>query len=139
VHHPLRHAARRISFCAYNTGIGWRKIIENIYKNATVAESYRTHGKHEIYAKGKSVQLEMKQHSLHVNPANGARVRPKDHDIPMTAAEEEKARRTAAWEAQQARKIYEELVLKKPAPELVQIGGTKPVEAEAEKVSVQPD
>jgi uncharacterized radical SAM superfamily Fe-S cluster-containing enzyme len=133
---PYATQLGEISFCAYNTGIGWRKIIENMYKNATVAEWYRTHGKHEIYAKGKSVQLEMKQHSLHVNPADAARVRSKDHDIPMTAAEEEKARRKAAREAQQARQVYEELVLKKPTPELVQIGGTKPVEAEAEKVSV---
>jgi uncharacterized radical SAM superfamily Fe-S cluster-containing enzyme len=27
-----------ISFCAYNTGIGWRNIIENMHQNATVAK-----------------------------------------------------------------------------------------------------
>ena len=47
-----------ISFCAYNTGVGWRQIIENMHKNATVAEWYKNHGKHEIYAKGKNVDLE---------------------------------------------------------------------------------
>jgi hypothetical protein len=42
----------------------------------------------------------------------------------MTAAEEEKKRRKLAWEAQQARQLYEELVLKKSAPQLVQIGSS---------------
>ncbi len=50
---PYATQQGEISFCAYNTGIGWRKIIENMYKNATVAQWYKTHGKHEIYAKGK--------------------------------------------------------------------------------------
>jgi hypothetical protein len=40
----------------------------------------------------------------------------------MTAAEEERQRRKTAWEAQQARQYYEEIVLKKPKGELVQIG-----------------
>ena len=30
-----------ISFCAYNTGVGWRNIIEKMKANATVAEWYR--------------------------------------------------------------------------------------------------
>ncbi len=131
-----------ISFCAYNTGIGWRNIIENMHKNATVAEWYKSHGKHEIYAKGKNVGLENYEHTLYVNAEDASRVREKEHDIPMTAAEEVKMRRKAAWEAQQARALYEELVLKKPAPQLVQIGAPKPAastektEAEAEKVTV---
>src|SRR5882757_5064049 len=53
-----------ISFCAYNTGVGWRNIIENMHKNATVAEWYKNHGKHEIYAKGKNVPGISKKHSL---------------------------------------------------------------------------
>ncbi len=111
-----------ISFCAYNTGIGWRKIIETMYKNATVAQWYRTHGKHEIYAKGRKVDLEAYEHSLKIDPVDAARVRPKEHDIPMTAAEEDRLRRKKAWEeAQKVRQIYEELVLKKPQPQVVQI------------------
>jgi uncharacterized radical SAM superfamily Fe-S cluster-containing enzyme len=140
---PYATQQGEISFCAYNTGIGWRKIIENMYKNATVAEWYKTHGKHEIYARGKKVQLENYEHSLYVNSEDANRVRKhSDDDIPMTAAEEEKRRRKAAWEAQQARALYEELVLKKKAPELVQIGGAKSPgstvvaqPAEAEKVN----
>jgi len=112
-----------ISFCAYNTGIGWRKIIETMHKNATVAQWYRTHGKHEIYARGRSVDLESYEHSLNVDPHDAARVRPREHDIPMTAAEEDRLRRKKAWEeAQKVRAIYEELVLKKPQTPVVQIG-----------------
>ncbi|MBI1941272.1 MAG: radical SAM protein [Acidobacteria bacterium] len=132
---PYATQLGEISFCAYNTGIGWRNIIENMYKNASVAEWYRTHGKHEIYAKGKAVQLGSTEHSLRVNPVDAARVRSKQHDVPMTAADEEKARRKAAWEAQQARQLYEEMVLKKPKADLVQIGSVKAT-AEPEKVSV---
>ena len=29
-----------ISFCAYNTGVGWRQIIENMHKTAGLAEWY---------------------------------------------------------------------------------------------------
>ncbi|MGH9353040.1 MAG: radical SAM protein, partial [Terriglobia bacterium] len=134
---PYATQQGEISFCAYNTGIGWRKIIENMHKNATVAEWYKTHGKHEIYARGKKVNLENYEHSLHVDAEDASRVREREHDIPMTAAEEDRARRKAAFEAQQARQLYEELVLKKSAPELVQIGNTAPKPAaqpEPEKV-----
>jgi uncharacterized radical SAM superfamily Fe-S cluster-containing enzyme len=47
---PYATQMGEISFCAYNTGIGWRQIVENMYKNATVAEWYRDHGKHPVYA-----------------------------------------------------------------------------------------
>lgn len=45
-----------ISFCAYY-GSGWRKVIEHQSRTATLAEWHRTHGRHEIYAKGKMVDL----------------------------------------------------------------------------------
>jgi uncharacterized radical SAM superfamily Fe-S cluster-containing enzyme len=133
---PYATQQGEISFCAYNTGIGWRKILENMYKNASVAEWYKTHGKHEIYAKGKEVKLDTADHSLLVNAEDAARVRVLE-DVPQTAADEDKMRRKAAWEAQQAaqvRQVYEEMVLKKPKSELVQIGAT--VKAEEEKVTV---
>ncbi len=134
---PYATQLGEISFCAYNTGIGWRNIIENMYKNASVSEWYKTHGKHTIYAAGKEVALDTKQHSLTVNAEDAARVRNLSHDVPLTAAEEDKARRKAAWEAKQAtqaRELYEEMVLKKPKSELVQIGA--PTKAEEEKVTV---
>ncbi len=46
-----------ISFCAYNTGVGWRNIIEKMKANATVAEWYREKGRHPIYAKNQNLPL----------------------------------------------------------------------------------
>ena len=117
-----------ISFCAYNTGIGWRNIIENMHKNATVAEWYKTHGRHEIYAKGRNVNLSSYEHSLVIDADDAARVRHIEHDIPVTAAEENRLRRKKALEEQaKVRAIYEELVLKKPQPTIVQIGTTSDI------------
>jgi uncharacterized radical SAM superfamily Fe-S cluster-containing enzyme len=121
---PYATQQGEISFCAYNTGIGWRKIIENMYKNATVAQWYKEHGKHDIYAKGKAVGLDTYEHSLVINEEDAARVRSVDHDVPITAAEENRARRRAEFLKEEARvrKIYEELVLKQAPQEVVQIG-----------------
>jgi uncharacterized radical SAM superfamily Fe-S cluster-containing enzyme len=46
-----------ISFCAFNTGVGWRNIIEKMKANATVAEWYKNHGRHPVYAKNKDLAL----------------------------------------------------------------------------------
>ena len=121
---PYATQQGEISFCAYNTGIGWRKIIENMYKNATVAQWYKEHGKHEIYAKGRAVGLDTYEHSLVIDAEDAARVRSVDHDVPVTASEENRARRRAEFLKEEARvrKIYEELVLKQAQPEVVQIG-----------------
>ena len=58
-----------ISFCAYNTGVGWRNIIEKMKANATIAEWYSTHGKHAVYAKDQRLpiiegELSVKEHEL---------------------------------------------------------------------------
>ena len=121
---PYATQQGEISFCAYNTGIGWRKIIENMYKNATVAQWYKEHGKHEIYAKGRAVSLDTYEHSLVIDAEDAARVREVDHEVPVTAAEENRARHRADFLKEEARvrKIYEELVLKQAQPEVVQIG-----------------
>ena len=50
---PYATQMGEISFCAYNTGVGWRQIVENMYQNATVAEWNREHGKHAVYANPK--------------------------------------------------------------------------------------
>jgi hypothetical protein len=47
---PYATQMGEISFCAYNTGVGWRHIVEKMYQNATVADWYREHGKHPVYA-----------------------------------------------------------------------------------------
>ncbi len=55
---PYATQMGEISFCAYNTGVGWRQIVEKMYQNASVAEWYREHGKHPVYANPrKSVPL----------------------------------------------------------------------------------
>jgi tetraether lipid synthase len=127
---PYATQQGEISFCAYNTGVGWRQIIENMHKNATVAEWYKNHGKHEIYAKGKNVNLETFEHSLVIDANDASRVRHLEHDIPLTAAEEDRIRRKKAQALQEqakVRAIYEELVLKKPQPTVVQIGSVQDI------------
>jgi tetraether lipid synthase len=47
---PYATQMGEISFCAYNTGVGWRQIVEKMHHNATVAEWYKAHGKHAVYA-----------------------------------------------------------------------------------------
>ncbi|HRV07180.1 MAG TPA: radical SAM protein [Acidobacteriota bacterium] len=102
-----------ISFCAYNTGHGWRNIIEHMHMNATVAEWYKTHGRHQIHAGGKKLDLESYEHSLELRPEDVHRVRQRPTDIPMTAREEKLLRRRAAREAATVREYYDEEVLKK--------------------------
>ncbi len=46
-----------ISFCAYNTGVGWRHIVEKMLANATVADWYKQYGRHKVYAKGQDFPL----------------------------------------------------------------------------------
>ncbi len=47
---PYATQMGEVSFCAYNTGVGWRHIVEKMHQNATVAEWYREHGRHAVYA-----------------------------------------------------------------------------------------
>jgi hypothetical protein len=53
-----------ISFCAYNTGVGWRQIIENMHKTANLGEWYEEHGRHAVYAAGHDVPGIARKHSL---------------------------------------------------------------------------
>ena len=92
-----------ISFCAYNTGIGWRNIIENMHQNATVAKWYEEHGRHEIFARGKEVELTEKVHDMVLNPIDLTRPNKPEMEGPKTAHEE----------AVMMRKLYQEIVLKK--------------------------
>jgi len=92
-----------ISFCAYNTGIGWRNIIENMHQNATVAKWYQEHGRHEIFAGGKSVPMADQTHNLVLNEVDLTRPHKPQMEGPKTAHEE----------ALMMRKLYQEMVLKK--------------------------
>jgi uncharacterized radical SAM superfamily Fe-S cluster-containing enzyme len=54
---PYATQMGEISFCAYNTGVGWRKILEEMFKTATLSDWYKTKGRHTVYARGKNVPL----------------------------------------------------------------------------------
>src|SRR5258706_4552857 len=64
---PYATQQGEISFCAYNTGVGWRNIIEKMHMTATLTKWYDEHGRHEIFAGGKSVELNSTAHSLKLN------------------------------------------------------------------------
>jgi len=55
---PYATQEGEISFCAYNTGIGWRNIIEKMHMTATLTKWYEENGRHEIFAGGKRVNLD---------------------------------------------------------------------------------
>jgi uncharacterized radical SAM superfamily Fe-S cluster-containing enzyme len=46
-----------VSFCAYNTGVGWRQIVEKMFSTHSTAQWFKEKGRHPIYAAGKSVPL----------------------------------------------------------------------------------
>jgi hypothetical protein len=64
---PYATQQGEISFCAYNTGIGWRNIIEKMHMTATLTKWYDEHGRHEIFAGNKNVPLVTTEHSLKLN------------------------------------------------------------------------
>jgi hypothetical protein len=76
-----------ISFCAYNTGVGWRNIVEKIHMNATTADWHKMHGRHTVYAHHKPLQLDSYDHDLVVDMADATRVR-KHASGPQSAHDE---------------------------------------------------
>ena len=117
---PYATQEGEISFCAYNTGIGWRNIIEKMHMTATLTRWYEEHGRHEIFAGGKSVKLASTEHRLVLKEEIVTREEQRDLDQRGIAknAREEKLRARD----QRMAKLYREVVLKEqPAPELVQI------------------
>jgi len=127
---PYATQEGEISFCAYNTGVGWRNIIEKMHMTATLTKWYEEHGRHEIFAGGKNVGLEDTSHKLkliqeHVNA--GANKTLDDLGIAKNAREEKIRARDAKLkqDAENARMaaLYRKEILKEPLPE----GGFVPV------------
>ena len=54
---PYATQMGEISFCAYNTGVGWRQIVEHVHQTATTADWFSRKGRHAVYAGGKNVPL----------------------------------------------------------------------------------
>ncbi len=126
---PYATQEGEISFCAYNTGIGWRNIIEKMHMTATLTKWYDEHGRHEIFAGGRKVNLTSEEHTLRLNAEHVAAARQTDLDqkgIAKTAREEKiRARDAKLKEEENLRMmaLYRQQVLKEqPGAELVQIG-----------------
>ncbi len=142
---PYATQEGEISFCAYNTGVGWRNIIEKMHMTATLTKWYDEHGRHEIFAGGKRVNLEDTQLArLTLNRELVTEEEQKDLDHLGIAknAREEKIRARDAKMAQDAAhndrmaKLYREVVLKEKQPEgFIPLGSIAPVNSAAKSSS----
>jgi uncharacterized radical SAM superfamily Fe-S cluster-containing enzyme len=121
---PYATQEGEISFCAYNTGIGWRNIIEKMHMTATLTKWYEEHGRHEIFAGGKKVKLENTDHSLVLKDEIVTNEEQHDLDrlgIAKNAREEklrardQKQKNDPAYNARMAA-LYREVVLKEKTP-----------------------
>jgi uncharacterized radical SAM superfamily Fe-S cluster-containing enzyme len=129
---PYATQQGEISFCAYNTGIGWRNIIEKMHMTATLTKWYEEHGRHEIFAGNKSVPLTSVEHSLKLNEEAvraGAQHDLDDLGIAKNAREEKLAQRKKEqdpkYHAEMA-KLYAQHVLKEqPTIQIQGLGGKK--------------
>ncbi len=63
---PYATQLGEVSFCAYNTGVGWRQIIENMFKNASVGDWYRKYGRHGVYAGSRPMPVPEFAHSVNL-------------------------------------------------------------------------
>ena len=119
-----------ISFCAYNTGIGWRNILEKMHMTATLTKWYEEHGRHEIFAGNKHVPMNSKEHTLLLNAeavAAGAQTDLDELGIAKNAREEKLRARAEAKnnpEHERMAALYRQHVLKEAPPEpTIQIRG----------------
>jgi uncharacterized radical SAM superfamily Fe-S cluster-containing enzyme len=115
---PYATQEGEISFCAYNTGVGWRNIIEKMHMTATLSKWYEEKGRHEIFAGGKKVGLATADHSMILRDEDVHRHRQTDLDekgIAKTAREEKTRKRdeTLKQKLEDAKmeKLYREHVL----------------------------
>jgi uncharacterized radical SAM superfamily Fe-S cluster-containing enzyme len=138
---PYATQEGEISFCAYNTGVGWRNIIEKMHMTATLTKWYEEHGRHEIFAGGKKVELETTQHSLQLIADDVNKGIQHDLDaagIAKNAREEKLRARKAQQEHERMAALYRQEVLKEPKPEIatgLQIQGLKKKSGATETVT----
>ncbi len=125
---PYATQEGEISFCAYNTGVGWRNIVEKMHMTATLTKWYEEHGRHEIFAGGKKVNLDSTEHSLVLK--EGLITTEVQHDlddkgIAKTAREEKlraaRERLKQQQENEQMEKLYRQHILNEPVPEVPKI------------------
>ena len=118
---PYATQEGEISFCAYNTGVGWRNIVEKMHMTATLAKWYEERGRHEIFAGNKQVPLSTTDHALVLREEIVTRTEQHDLDR-MGVAKNAREEKTRARDAEMAR-LYRKHILKEPEGEpLVRIG-----------------
>ena len=137
---PYATQEGEISFCAYNTGVGWRNIIEKMHMTATLTKWYEEHGRHEIFAGGKKVGMTHVGHDLdaqhgarqlrsqpHARQPGHRQERPRRKDPrPRTVLTTEAKIKTMPKNAKMA-KLYREHVLgEKPIEGLVRLDSIRP-------------
>src|SRR5581483_9548847 len=110
------------SFCAYNTGVGWRNIIEKMHMTSTLTKWYEEHGRHEIFAGGKKVGMSDVRHDLALNDehVNAAANDTLDKLGIAKNSREEKIR------ARDAKLSREHILGEKPTPGLVSLDSIAP-------------
>ena len=129
---PYATQEGEISFCAYNTGVELAEHRLKMHMTSTLTKWYEEHGRHEIFAGGKKVNMEDKEH-LPYYLREEIVTHEVQHDldklgIAKTAREEKKRARDskaesnkvkndAAYDARMAQ-LYREVVLKEK-PELL--------------------
>ena len=116
---PYATQKGEVSFCAYNTGIGWRNIIEKMHMTATLTKWYDDHGRHSIYAGGKAVPLADADHSLKLNDEHVNRG-PQVTEGPQCARDEQ-AMKNEELRNREMMRLYRKEVLKEQTVDLVQI------------------
>jgi uncharacterized radical SAM superfamily Fe-S cluster-containing enzyme len=129
---PYATQQGEISFCAYNTGIGWRNIIEKMHMTATLTKWYEEHGRHEIFAGNKNVPLPTLEHKLALNAeavAAGAQHDLDDLGIAKNAREEKlKAREhkdDPKYHEEMARLYRQQVLKEQPTLQIQGLGGKK--------------
>ncbi len=138
---PYATQEGEISFCAYNTGVGWRNIVEKMHMTATLTKWYEEKGRHEIIAGGKKVSLASADHSLVLRAEDVNRERQHDLDekgIAKTAREEKIRARDAKLKESakdaEMMKLYREHVLgEKPVEGIVPLSAIAPAAPKATK------
>ena len=134
---PYATQEGEISFCAYNTGVGWRNIVEKMHMTSTLSKWYEDNGRHEIIAGGKNVNLPSSEHRLVLNMEDVNKGRQHDLDdagIAKTAREEKKRARDQKLKDEQMMKLYRQHVLgEKPVEGFVHLGAIAPAPKSAEK------
>jgi uncharacterized radical SAM superfamily Fe-S cluster-containing enzyme len=138
---PYATQEGEISFCAYNTGVGWRNIIEKMHMTASLTKWYEEHGRHEIIAGGKKVALPSVEHTLVLRADDVNHGKQHDLDdkgIAKTAREEKKRERDQKLKDAEMMKLYRQHVLKEePVEGFVPLAGIAPApvkKVEAEEV-----